>query len=310
MKSSTRSSNSDFSRDVVTACYRSLLGREPDRRGLEAWVKEYEDNPDWTALLRAFVSGEEFRLRHQTGPDGKRLTQPLEALHASRVQMVRQLPKARRIVDLGGGSVGDPRGAMVLMGYPYQFDRLTIVEANESNRHEIYQGVGYGLTEVKTEQGTVDYLYGSMADLSAIPSDSVDLVFAGETIEHVNLDDCKRTLAEVFRVLRRGGEFCFDTPNRRITELQFPNAFINPDHKIEYRHAEMQSLVLDSGLKIMEAKGINYMPKAASTGKFSGAEFAEGIGMFADIEDCYLLYYRCEKTLHPERGERKIELGD
>lgn len=179
------------------------------------------------------------------------------------------------------------------MGYPYHFDRLTIVEANESHRHEIYESVGYGLTEVKIEQGIVDYVYGSMADLSAIPSSSVDMVFAGETIEHVSLDDCKKTLQEVRRVLRPNGEFCFDTPNRRITKLQFPNAFINPDHKIEYDDPQMRALLTEAGFSIREAKGITYMPKAAATGLFDEHEFAAGIGMFDQIEDCYLLYYRC-----------------
>ena len=279
-------------RDVIVGCYRGLLGREPDPGGLDAWVQAYEHNPDWSELLRNFSAGDEFRWRHQ-GPEIKRLIHPLEALHASRVLMVKQLPKVRRIIDLGGGAAGHPCGAMVLMGYPYPFERLTIIEGDESNRHEIYQSVGYGLTEVKLEQGTVDYLYGSFADLSAIASASIDLAFAGATIEHVTLDDCKKTLSEVFRVLRPGGEFCFDTPNRRITEMQFPNTFCNPDHKIEYRNDEMQSLIVAAGLRVVEAKGLNYMPKAAATGKFSEAEISEGIGMFAQIEDCYELYYRC-----------------
>lgn len=286
------SPNGASPRDVIEACYRALLFREPDIGGLEAWLKAYQHNPDWNELLRNFSAGEEFRYKHQ-GPEIKRLVHPLDALHASRVQMVKQLPRAQRIIDLGGGAAGHPCGALILMGYPYPFERLTIIEGDESNRHEIYQSVGYGLTEVKLEQGTVDYLYGTFADLSAIASESVDLAFAGATIEHVSLEECKKTLSEVYRVLRSGGEFCFDTPNRRITELQFGDAFCNPDHKIEYRNDEMQSLIVASGLKVVEAKGLNYMPKTAATGDFSEAEICEGIGMFTEIEDCYELYYRC-----------------
>ena len=61
---------------------------------------------------------------------------PLESLHAARKSMVRQLPRARTIVDLGGAADNYPPGAMILMGYPYSFDRLTIIEPpRRSARH-------------------------------------------------------------------------------------------------------------------------------------------------------------------------------
>lgn len=105
---SATTTSSNEARDVFVGCYQALLGREPDPQGLAHWINRYCRNASWTTLLSDFVNCEEFKHRHQGAETSKRVTHPLEALHASRVQMVKQLPKARRIVDLGGGSAGDP----------------------------------------------------------------------------------------------------------------------------------------------------------------------------------------------------------
>lgn len=219
---------------------------------------------------------------------------PLHALHAAREVMVRGLPKADTIVDLGGGADDRPMGAMVFMGYPYRFDTLTIVEPPREDRHDLYKNLAPGdPIEYDTGRGVVQYLYTSMADLSPIPSGSVDLVFSGESIEHVTREDCERVLAETRRVLKPCGRFCFDTPNRAVTRVQFGDGqFINPDHKYEYTHAEMRDLLDRHGFEVEEQKGISWCPSAAE-GRFDLGEIMENIGVYDDIENCYLLYYRC-----------------
>lgn len=265
---------------AVNAIFRATLGRDADPQGLEHWLKVYRDHNSLEPVLAGILASAERRSR-------------TPALHAARVEMVRQLPRARRIVDLGGGALNDPRGALVVMGYPYQFESLSIIEPPYDDRHDIYKDIPDRLTEVKTSQGLVKYVYSSMANLSSIPSGSIDLVFSGETIEHVSLADCRKTLREVKRVLTPEGSFCFDTPNRAVTKIQCPNSFINPDHKIEYTHSEMSALLADAGLHIQETKGITYMPKTLSTAKYWEDEMVDNVGMYDDFAACYLLYYRC-----------------
>jgi SAM-dependent methyltransferase len=284
----------DEAANLVRIGYRIILKRDADPQG----------EADFVAALRSGrVSPSEFLFRLASSPEANAVADKRaalyptlgHALHAARCEMVRQLPEAARIVDLGGGAEGDSRGALVIMGYPYRFDRLTIVEPPKPDRHDLYLGVAPGDPDViDTGRGVVEYLYTSMADLSAVPSGSVDLVFSGESIEHVTRADCERVLAEARRVLKPDGWFCFDTPNRAVTRLQVGDEqFINPDHKHEYTHAEMAGLLTKHRFEVVEAKGISWMPVSALTGLFDASEMAVNVGLYDDIEASYLLYYRC-----------------
>lgn len=272
---------------LVWGGFRTSLGRGPTPD---------EERMYGGALTAGRLSPSEFlaELTRSSEYDPRTPLSPLHALHAARVMMVKGLPPANTIVDLGGGADDTPVGAMVLMGYPYKFDTLTIVEPPQADRHDLYKNLAPGdPIEYDTGRGVVQYLYTSMADLSAIPSGSVDLVFSGESIEHVTREDCERVLAETRRVLKPTGRFCFDTPNRAVTRAQVgDDLFINPDHKHEYTHAEMRGLLLRHGFEVEEQKGITWCPSAAE-GRFDLGEMTAHIGMYDDIENCYLLYYRC-----------------
>ena len=105
------------------------------------------------------------------------------SLHASRCEFIIGLPRARRIVDLGGGHTTDDRGALVALGYPYDFDELVIVDLPPDDRHQLYKSDRFG--DGETERGRVRYEYRSMVDLSFADDASVDLVYSGQSIEHV-----------------------------------------------------------------------------------------------------------------------------
>jgi predicted SAM-dependent methyltransferase len=280
--------------DFVEAIYQGLLKRAADTSGMNDWLDRIEAGVPLSEVVNGIAHSEEAissarYVRHTPA-------NLLEALHAARVEMVRQLPPAKKIVDLGGGAINDPRGGLVVMGYPYFFERLFIIEPPPLMRHEIYKDIPDLLNKVETDRGTVQYMYTSMADLSAIPDQSIDLVFSGETIEHVSPEDCKKTLREVRRILKKDGSFCFDTPNRSVTEIQMPSNYINPDHKIEYRHHEMMALLKEASLKVVEVKGITHMPKTYQSKVFHEDEMRNHIGMYADYESCYMLYYKCVRA--------------
>jgi hypothetical protein len=104
-------------------------------------------------------------------------------------------------------------------------------------------------------------------------------------------------------MLKPGGFFCLDTPNRAVTKILVPNEFVHPEHKHEYTHAELAGLLESCGFVIREAKGICWASDKAGAGLFTpGREGLECVtellqydGLYDDIVNCYCLYYKCQK---------------
>ena len=271
---------------AVRLAYNVLLRREPDKDG-EAH------------FLGGLASGEFNRndvldhLRWSLEFHRMRGTQLGRSLHSSRSEFIIGLPEAKRILDLGGSSSYSDWGAMVVMGYPYTFESLTIVDLPPEDRHEIYRYTDRP-TEVQTPKGPVRYAYHSMTDLSRYSDSSFDLVYSGQSIEHVPEEEGDEVLAAVYRVLRPGGYLAVDTPNAVACRAQQAE-FIDPDHKVEYTHTEMTTKLEKAGFEIREAKGLNYVGESLAQGAFSIEEAAANPGIYGKPEDCYLLAYLCRK---------------
>ena len=268
--------------DVV---YELVLGREPDPTGTQSYLAGLENGsitPQQVAQW-AVASGEWWSVTPFSGLG--------QSLHFSRMMFVRSLPAGKRILDLGGTALGNATGALVLMGYPYSFDELVVIDLPSEERNQLYQeDTAHAVTQTKL--GPVRYRYHSMVDLSDYPDGSVDLVYSGQSIEHVPLDVGDTVLAEVRRVLKPGGYLAVDTPNARVTRLQQVE-FIDPDHEHEYTHAELSQKLVRAGFDIADAKGLNYAGPSLAAGRFHVDEVATARGLFSEIEDCYLLAYLC-----------------
>jgi SAM-dependent methyltransferase len=275
---------------LVSLAYQLVLGRGVDPVGFRDYVAQLESGHlNRAAFISSLVHSAEFRAHS--------LPAPFDAVHSSRLQLVAQLPRAEILVDLGGTCLGRPEGALVAMGYPYRFRSLTIVDLPPEQRHPRYadQAVTYA-DPIPTSQGPVRYLYTSMVDLAAIPTATVDLVYAGQALEHVTRADAHCVCREVCRILRPGAWFCLDTPNRTVTRLQFPSHYIDPDHRYEYTARELAALLTLNGLHIREAKGLCLMQDSVRRGKFREEELRGHAGIYDDPENCYLLYYKCQSA--------------
>ena len=135
----------------------------------------------------------------------------------------------------------------------------------------------------------------SMTDLSFIADGSVDLVFSGESIEHVTREDGTHVLTEAFRILRPGGSVCIDTPNAFFTRMQSPDELVHPEHAHEYTVEELRYLVRDAGFEIVRELGICALRRARATGVFDETEIIDGRGLCPDPEDGYLFYVEGRK---------------
>ena len=223
----------------------------------------------------------------------RQFSHPFHAMHASRSAWVRSLPSARHIVDLGGVARDNPLGSLLFMGYPHDFDELVIIDLPSEERHELYVD-GQQPVEHQTDRGRIRYQYHSMTDLSAFADRSIDLVVSGQTFEHVTRDEGEQVLAETYRVLRPGGTLALDTPNRAVTALEVrvgPAEFINPDHKVEYHHAEMLELFGRHGFDMTISYGLSHMPATVASGVFDTGELLRHPGLYSDPEACYMLAY-------------------
>lgn len=271
--------------DAVTTAYTMLLKRRPDPGGAAHFAGQLRSGAiTRRQMVEVMLSSAEFR------------QQPFEdlnsSMHLSRAVFVKSLPRARRILDLGGTDLADERGALLSLGYPYPFQRLVVVDLPPDDRHELYRAGAFRHTE--TELGPVDYAYHSMTDLSGYEENSFDLVYSGQSIEHVTVDEGAEVLSQVHRVLCPGGWFCLDTPNGPVWRLSTPE-LINPDHKVEYGHDQLRSALSSAGFEIVEEKGLNYGGTGVSEGRLSLSEASANIGMFDDAESCLHLAYVCRK---------------
>jgi SAM-dependent methyltransferase len=274
----------------IRYAYNIMLRREPDPQGLDHFTELLRSGRlDRNDVLDHLRSCEEFRWTVN-------YVDLLTSVHYSRVEFVRSLPRARRILDLGGTHQSDRAGAFVsALRYPYRFDELVIVDLPPSERDEIYRHSALA-DRVVTPKGTVSYRYHSMTDLGGLADNSFDLVYSGQTIEHVTAEDADLTLKEIARVLRPGGHLALDTPNGPVCRMHTPD-FINHDHKIEYSDDDFSPKLLGAGLEIIEVKGLNYLGHPRTDAGFDPVEVARNWGVFAEAGDCYLLAYLCRKPL-------------
>jgi len=219
-------------------------------------------------------------------------------IHNARVKLVAtQLPQADVIVDLGGAA-----GSLYDMGYPYNFKKLIIVDLPPDDRHEMYRGLE--LKNRDTPQGPIYTLLTSMTDLSTIPSNSTDLVWSGQSIEHITRKEAKLMYQEVIRILRPGGHFCLDTPNRLLTEIHVAGPqWVHPEHKIEYYPSTLQADLRNAGFTIADQLGVVEMINTRRAGSIDYRDFYIGSGLSTNLEGSYAQYYKCMVSEHAAGGE-------
>ena len=265
----------------VRMAFNVILDREPDGEGGADYTRKLASGElSRHGVAEALAHSEEFRRRVP-------IDNVLLSMHVSRSEFVAGLPPARRILDLGGTHQGLADGALVHLGYPYPFEKLTVVDLPVDERDEIYQGGSSG-EAVLSELGPVEFAFHSMVDLGRYDDGTFDMVYSGQTIEHVTESDGDTVVREAFRVLAPGGWFCLDTPNGPLWRLRSDEP-MNHDHKIEYGASQLVTKLDRAGFEVTECKGLNLMRDGYAGGRFDEAEASAHPGVFAAAEECLLL---------------------
>ncbi|MGA2433972.1 MAG: class I SAM-dependent methyltransferase [Bryobacteraceae bacterium] len=101
---------------------------------------------------------------------------------------------------------------------------------------------------------SVERLISEGANLSAIPRDSVDTVFASNVYEHLSSrEDVASSFREVYRILRPGGRFVILQPNFAYCYRSYFDFF---DHRLIFTHRGMCE-----GLSIAEFQISEVVPR-------------------------------------------------
>ena len=266
--------------------YRALLDREIDE-GAAKSLAEGDRLPTDLELSLQVVMSPEF-LRRLTN---RALEAHLHLIHRARQIMVRRLlPPGDAVIDLGGANA-----PLYTFGWAHKFKRMVMVDLPPDARHEMYRDI---VVKSPGDCGEVIIHYGDMTRLEKFADASFDLVWSGQSIEHVDLDSGKRMVREARRVLHPGGHFCLDTPNRRVTKIHtrpLHGGFIHPEHQHEYHAAELRELLVESGFEIADERGVCEMPRTLATGHFDYEDFVLGNVLTDDPQDGYILYFDCRK---------------
>lgn len=222
-------------------------------------------------------------------------TQGILSHHQARLELVqKQLPPAEYILDIGGASGSEPCGSLLLMGYPHQPKRIDIVDLPGEER--FFQCLSPDMKTYITPQGTqIDYHYVSMTGITKFPDATFDLVWSGQSIEHITPEEASIVIQEVYRILKPGGYFCLDTPNRHMTLLQVKQGFIHPEHKIEYVPKELVDKIIKTGFTIVQQKAVSPMPISYQRGRFNRLELIHSKSLGDEPDTGYSFYLECQK---------------
>lgn len=277
--------------EFIKAAYELILSRTPGDDEVGSWAGHMRVNGlSRQEVVTSFVNSQEFLNLYLTRG---RVAEFWEGLHRVRVDMMKWLlPSGDSVLDIGGASPADPRGALLNCGYPHLPKRLSIVDLPPDIRMlesaEKTQTVIHGLCEIM-------YYYRSMTDLGCFEDGSFDFIWSGQSIEHVTRDEAEMIISQAKRLLRPGGSFALDTPNRRVTALQvpWPHSYIHPEHKYEYRYEELAEALERCGFRIVEAKGLVEMRQSVRQSRFLLDEFFGNLSINDNPADSYLFYIRC-----------------
>jgi SAM-dependent methyltransferase len=274
--------------DYVKLAYLVLLQRKIDDVGLSYWRQKIEAKTfTQKELLDNLWNSPEF-IMHYKIPFS-------DMLHQGRQSWCSALERFEYILDIGGSSPNIAMGALIELGYQHRPTEITIFDLPEDKQYwgkpKFPQDKDYHF-----DWGTLQYVHGfveNIYDYEELNEKKFDLIYMGQTIEHIQVDKLELVFKWIREHLREEGKFIFDTPNRDITKIQMPDKYIDEDHKYEYTPDEMEALLNKNKLKVVKKTGILEMSDTLTSQKFNPLEVYETKVINNLPERSYVFAFEC-----------------
>ena len=220
----------------------------------------------------------------------------MDAHHRGRLELIRnELPTAKKILDLGGADAHNQCGALLAMGYPHAPETVHIVDLPVELRVHDPSSVK-GVDHTRCGETDVQYSFRSMTSLERFPDRGFDMIWMGQTVEHIRRKDLEKILVLADDLLVNGGRLCLDTPNRAATKLLNPLGYIHPDHRHEYLPGELADIIVAHGYELERALAINPLPLSLKTGLLHRLEFLSSPALGDDADQGFSFYLQLRRV--------------
>ena len=157
-------------------------------------------------------------------------------LHECRSICLAKIPASKEILSIG--CAGNWYFEWFDKFYPYSIENHTGIDLN---------------SKPLNLPKNVTWIQHDGDDLSLIESQSFDLVFAGQFIQHLSWKSQVSFLLEVNRVLKPNGIFVLDSPNYTVTNRY---GWKQPEHIHELTFQQVCELLSISGFQIKDSSGL------------------------------------------------------
>ena len=188
---------------------------------------------------------------------------------------------------------------------------------SENYKYDVRRQVGIDINEKPNDlDDSITWYSKDASDLSIFESESFDMIFAGQFIEHIGPINQAKFLIEVNRVLKKDGILVIDSPNYAITNKY---GWKQPEHISEFSYKQAKILINISGFDILEETGL--IPEKLFPHVFPNSKYIQPIdtnsivfdieqSLSSNPEDCFIWWFVCKKTNDNFKGDLVYSLSD
>lgn len=209
-----------------------------------------------------------------------------EFLHECRTTCLKEIPAASSVLSIGASGL-------------WYFEWF-----NKNYPHQITTHTGIDISPCPSGlPAYVRWIQHDGSDLSMIPSGSIDLVFAGQFIEHISWEQQYQFLVETHRVLASDGFLVVDSPNFTVANRY---GIKHQDHVSELSYGQMSEALAIAGFSVTDSRGI--MPVSllgtppAKQGKYCSRYYADVYkedlknGVNGNPAEAFIWWFTAKKT--------------